>query len=194
MTNVWTPAATTRCIHFRWKIFGTQIFFFVFLFCSSVQNKAYLCCSILDRPWGGAVVWKPVLRQVQTPMRLREQKVFWWWTYSIDDRSTTSWSWVPGVFAKDLCKQWVVDTGLRQNKCLHSGLFQKPQAPVEYNHNKELEWTPSPWLQWHLTMTGLERQSHSSVCLSEVMLDVCGVCVCGVLCDHGWGNCWIAVL
>ena len=42
-------------------------------------------------------------------------------------------------------------------------------------------------------MTGLERQSHSSVYLSEVMLDVY-VCVCVCLCDHGWGSCWIAVL
>ena len=25
---------------------------------------------------------------------------------------------------------WVVDTGLRQNTCLHSGLLQKPQAPI----------------------------------------------------------------
>ena len=25
---------------------------------------------------------------------------------------------------------WVVDTGLRQNTCLHSGLLQKPQAPM----------------------------------------------------------------
>ena len=51
-------------------------------------------------------------------------------------------AWVPGFFAKAHCASsspvstnpppwwWVVDTGLRQNTCLHSGLLQKPQVPM----------------------------------------------------------------
>ena len=41
--------------------------------------------------------------------------------------------WFSWDFVRDpVWLWWVVDTGLRQNTCLHSGLLQKPQAPMRF--------------------------------------------------------------
>ena len=70
----------------------------------------------------------------------------WWFSnyvaISLNNLTFADWikSWVPGIFAKthfasiyfaQVQYEGIANIGLRQNKCLHSGLLRKSKAPMD---------------------------------------------------------------